>query len=884
VIAAPVSQRPPRLVLRFALYSALALLLAGLGILWFVKHEAQARAEREVTERVSTAAAQLSAQLRRSDLEQSATGSRRAALDSLFRPELQGGIVRIKLWRPDGTVVYSNEHKLIGTRLGETEEFEAVLAGEDLREIGHLNDEGGTGQDIKVVSAYVPIRVGGEPRPSGVLEFYNDYRPVEAQVAGTVKPVALVLGLALLLLYASLFPILRQVTKALEQRTRRLEQQAEELERTLNERRQAVASLRDAETRYRALVEQLPLVTYVSAIDKPGFSTYVSPQIEDLLGYTPDEWLETPNLFWRVIHPDDLERVRSEHKNGYKAARPFSSQYRLVTRDGRVVWVEDQVIVIADADGVPVQAQGFLLNVTHRRAAELALSESEERFRTLVANVPGVIFRCSIDEDWTMEFLSDEVEEVVGYPSSDFIANRVRSFGSIIHPDDSAALAQEVERAVEEERPYTIEYRVLHRDGGIRYVVERGQAILRRDGTRKLDGAIFDLTARRVAEEERLKLAAIVESSDDAIMSTTRDGKLASWNVGAERMFGYTAEEVIGQSIGILAPPELESQPTEYLGEVLEDEGVAYYETVRRRKDGNLIAVSLTLSPIRDTSGQVVGASGIARDITQRKQIEVERERFLAELAEQNERLRELDRLKDEFVALVSHELRTPLTSIRGYLELVLEGEAGDLTDEQRQFLAVVERNAHRLLALVGDLLFLAQVEAGKLSLEIGAVDITAVAAESVETARPLAEEKGITLTLASGPLALLAGDRARLAQLLDNLISNGVKFTPAGGRVDVRVRSNRGNAVVEVRDTGMGIAAHEQEHLFERFYRTSAATEQAIPGTGLGLAISKAIAQAHGGQITVASEEGAGTSFRISIPIRQAIQPEPSESEQVAS
>jgi PAS domain S-box-containing protein len=884
VIAAPVSQRPPRLVLRFALYSALALLLAGLGILWFVKHEAQARAEREVTERVSTAAAQLSAQLRRSDLEQSATGSRRAALDSLFRPELQGGIVRIKLWRPDGTVVYSNEHKLIGTRLGETEEFEAVLAGEDLREIGHLNDEGGTGQDIKVVSAYVPIRVGGEPRPSGVLEFYNDYRPVEAQVAGTVKPVALVLGLALLLLYASLFPILRQVTKALEQRTRRLEQQAEELERTLNERRQAVASLRDAETRYRALVEQLPLVTYVSAIDKPGFSTYVSPQIEDLLGYTPDEWLETPNLFWRVIHPDDLERVRSEHKNGYKAARPFSSQYRLVTRDGRVVWVEDQVIVVADADGVPVQAQGFLLNVTHRRAAELALSESEERFRTLVANVPGVIFRCSIDEDWTMEFLSDEVEEVVGYPSSDFIANRVRSFGSIIHPDDSAALAQEVERAVEEERPYTIEYRVLHRDGGIRYVVERGQAILRRDGTRKLDGAIFDLTARRVAEEERLKLAAIVESSDDAIMSTTRDGKLASWNVGAERMFGYTAEEVIGQSIGILAPPELESQPTEYLGEVLEDEGVAYYETVRRRKDGNLIAVSLTLSPIRDTSGQVVGASGIARDITQRKQIEVERERFLAELAEQNERLRELDRLKDEFVALVSHELRTPLTSIRGYLELVLEGEAGDLTDEQRQFLGVVERNAHRLLALVGDLLFLAQVEAGKLSLEIGAVDITAVAAESVETARPLAEEKGITLTLASGPLALLAGDRARLAQLLDNLISNGVKFTPAGGRVDVRVRSNRGNAVVEVRDTGMGIAAHEQEHLFERFYRTSAATEQAIPGTGLGLAISKAIAQAHGGQITVASEEGAGTSFRISIPIRQAIQPEPSESEQVAS
>jgi signal transduction histidine kinase len=194
-----------------------------------------------------------------------------------------------------------------------------------------------------------------------------------------------------------------------------------------------------------------------------------------------------------------------------------------------------------------------------------------------------------------------------------------------------------------------------------------------------------------------------------------------------------------------------------------------------------------------------------------------------------------------------------------------------------------VERNAHRLLALVGDLLFLAQIEAGKLSLEIGAVDLSAIAAESVETARPLAEEKGITLTLATGPLALIAGDRARLAQLLDNLISNGVKFTPAGGRVDVRVRGQRGQAVIEVRDTGMGIPSEEQKHLFERFFRAAQATEQAIPGTGLGLAISKAIVHGHGGQITLASSEGSGTTFRVSIPVRQR-QHEDVEQAEVAS
>jgi PAS domain S-box-containing protein len=883
VTGSTASERPPRLVLRFALYSALALLLAGVGILWFVSHEAQARAEDEVTERVSRAAATLSDDLQPSDFAAPAAGSRRASLDALFKPELIGGVMRVKLWNPDGIVTYSNDHSLIGTR-EDAEELEGVLAGKTHRELGHLNDEGGSGENIKIVSAYVPVRLDGSNRAVGVLEYYNDYSPVEDEIRSAVKPVAIALGLALLLLFASLFPILRQVTKALENRTRRLEHQAVELERTLNERRQAVASLRDAESRYRALVEQLPLVTYVSAIDKPGFSAYVSPQIEDLLGYTPEEWLETPNLFWRVVHPDDLERVRTEHRTGYATGRPFSTQYRLMTRDGRVVWVEDQVIIVGDSEGKPIQAQGFLLDVTHRHAAELALSESEERFRTLVANVPGVIFRCAIDADWTMEFLSDEIEDVVGYPASDFVGNAVRTFTSIIHPEDAPALEQEVAAAVADERPYTIEYRVLHRDGDIRHVVERGQAILGQDGEYKLDGAIFDLTERKRAETERLKLAAIVESSDDAIIGTDLEDRITSWNRGAERLYGYSAEETLGREFSFHLPEEVSAERSALMGRVVAGEDIRSFETTRMRKDGTRVDVSLTISPIRDAAGTIVGVATIARDITEQRRARREREELVTELESQNERLLELDRLKDEFVALVSHELRTPLTSIRGYLELVLEGEAGDLTDEQRQFLGIVERNAHRLLALVGDLLFLAQVEAGKLALEVGAVDLAAVAAESVETARPLAEEKGITLTLASGPLALLAGDRARLAQLLDNLISNGVKFTPSGGRVDVRVRSNRGNAVIEVRDTGMGIAAHEHEHLFERFYRTAAATEQAIPGTGLGLAISRAIVQAHGGQITVTSEEGAGTSFRVSIPIRQAIEPEPTESERVAS
>jgi PAS domain S-box-containing protein len=357
---------------------------------------------------------------------------------------------------------------------------------------------------------------------------------------------------------------------------------------------------------------------------------------------------------------------------------------------------------------------------------------------------------------------------------------------------------------------------------------------------------------------------------------------VTSWNNGAERMFGYTAEEMIGQSGEILVPEGEKLDPTARIAMVVEM-GEGRFEATRRRKDGTLIDIAVTMSAVCNAAGEVIAVAAIAQDITDRKRVEQERAQFTRELEVQNERLLELDRLKDEFVALVSHELRTPLTSIRGYLELVLDGEAGKVTDEQRQFLGVVERNANRLLDLVGDLLFLAQIEAGKLTLEVGAVDLAAVAAESVETSRPLAEEKDITLTLATSPLPLLAGDRARLAQLLDNLVSNAIKFTPEGGRVDVRASSARGNAVLEVRDTGMGISADEQEQVFERFFRTSRATEQAIQGTGLGLAISKAIVHAHGGQITLASNEGEGATFRVVIPIRAA-KPRTAEQEEIAS
>jgi signal transduction histidine kinase len=235
-------------------------------------------------------------------------------------------------------------------------------------------------------------------------------------------------------------------------------------------------------------------------------------------------------------------------------------------------------------------------------------------------------------------------------------------------------------------------------------------------------------------------------------------------------------------------------------------------------------------------------------------------------LVEQNDRLRELDRLKDDFVALVSHELRTPLTSITGYLELVLDDP--ELADENRRFLDVVDRNADRLLRLVSDLLLVAQIESGKLTLDLDDVDLAALAAESVEVLRPAADARDVRIVLDLADVPALRGDAPRLGQLLDNLVSNAVKFTEDGGRVVVALERSGEDVVLSVSDTGIGIPAAEQRRLFDRFFRASSAQARAIDGTGLGLTIARAIVEAHGGEVGLESVEGEGTTFRVRLPV----------------
>ena len=263
---------------------------------------------------------------------------------------------------------------------------------------------------------------------------------------------------------------------------------------------------------------------------------------------------------------------------------------------------------------------------------------------------------------------------------------------------------------------------------------------------------------------------------------------------------------------------------------------------------------------------RLVGEARLRAALVHRQAADVER--ASARLAAQNERLLELDRLKDEFIAVASHELRTPLTSISGYLDMALDADEGPISPTRQKYLATVQRNVARLTTLVNDLLFLARNDSQQFELDRRPVDLGQILDEAAEGARPAAEAGGIDLRVESDPLPPVLGDRAQLLQLVDNLVSNAIKFTPADGRIELTAQRQAEQVVVKVADSGAGVAPAEVPRLFERFFRASNAIENAVPGTGLGLSISQVIAEAHGGTIEVESGLGEGTTFSLTLPI----------------
>lgn len=460
-------------------------------------------------------------------------------------------------------------------------------------------------------------------------------------------------------------------------------------------------------------------------------------------------------------------------------------------------------------------------------------------------------------------------EKLFGYTAAEMIGEPIGKLVPSDRPDEEDTILAKLRNG---ERIEHYETKRIRKDGRIVDISVTISPIRTNDGT--IIGAskiARDITGQhRLAEAELAEqyLSAIVESAEDAIIGKTLDGIITSWNRGAQNIFGYTAEEMIGRPIILLIPPDHPNEELSIIARIRKGESIEHYETQRIRKDGRIIDVSLTISPIKDKNGTIIGASKIARDISEQRQAQ-DRERNALRQAElAKEQAEAASQSKDEFLATVSHELRTPLTATLGWARMLAAGTLDDAT--KKKAIDVIERNVKSQAQLIEDLLDISRIISGKLRIEVKPVDTTALVEAAVDVVRPAADAKGIRIELVrDSNVTPIAGDFQRLQQVVWNLMSNAVKFTLRGGHIKVEIASVGSHVRIAVSDSGIGIRPDFLPFVFNRFSQADSSTTRKQGGLGMGLAITKSIVELHGGNITASSEgEGKGSKFVVKLPV----------------
>ena len=547
-----------------------------------------------------------------------------------------------------------------------------------------------------------------------------------------------------------------------------------------------------------------------------------------------------------AVHPADRDRVSKTLIGTVQVREPFDLEHRILRSDGttRVVRTRGQVVPAMRSRSM--RLVGSTLDITDGRLAHEKLRQSEEKFRSLVANIPDVTW--SSTADGQRPYISPNIEQILGFASEEFSKSEWRLLFERIHPSDAKRIEQAINRLFAEGKPFDEEFRYQRKDGEWIWVHDRAYRTYERDGVRYADGVLSDITERKRVEEIRERLAAVVESSGEAIIGKTLDGTINSWNPAAEKLFGYSSSEAVGRPMRMLLPPERVTEELDILERISRGERVSALETIRVRKDGKYVDVSATISPIRNSSGAIIGASKIAHDISEHKRVEEEMRRA-------KETAETASRAKSEFLANMSHEIRTPMNGVIGMTKLLLDTE---LSAEQRRFADLVRTSGEALMLIINDILDFSKIEAKKVTLETSDFDLHSVLEDAVTLLRIKASEKQLELTceVQPGTPLLLRGDPGRLRQILINLVGNAVKFTSRGHvAVSVRLETEELQKAVlrfSVMDTGMGFPQNHASALFEPFVQADGSSTRRYGGTGLGLTISRQLVEIMGGRIEV--------------------------------
>jgi PAS domain S-box-containing protein len=655
------------------------------------------------------------------------------------------------------------------------------------------------------------------------------------------------------------------------------------ISRDITDRKQAEEALRESEQRLQM------------ALDGSGGGLwdwnivtnedYLSPRWLEMLGYEAGELPANYSTWEQLIHPDDkvwvMERL---HAHLQDDSVPYKFEYRVLTKSGEWKWIANYgKVVMRDAQGNPLRMAGIHYDITDRKQAEVALRENEARLQLAQkATKSGLwdwditINSAKVSEEYCTLFGLDPATEEVSY----------EEWLNLLHPDDRTQASEHVTHAIEQREDFEAEYRILHPDG-IRWLYAKGQVFYDETGKAvRMLGNVQDISdrkrAQQVLQNALQKLNFHVENSPLAVIEWDSEFRVSRWSPEAERIFGWQADEVIGKRSydwQFVFDQDLEAvrDVVTRLAGGMEQRNVSHNRNYT--KDGAVVHCEWYNSTLLDASGRLVSVLSLVLNVSDRVRLLAERDRILQLEQTARAEAERANRIKDEFLAVLSHELRSPLNPILGWTRL-LQTRKFDET-KTAEALATIERNVKLQTQLIDDLLDVARILRGKLTLNAEPINLAFVIESAIETVRTAAVAKSILIHSVLPNIGQVSGESVRLQQIIWNLLSNAVKFTPRDGRVEIRLEQVGDQAEITVTDTGKGIKSDFLPHIFEYFRQEDASVTRKHGGLGLGLAIVRHLVEAHGGTVTADSPgEGQGATFTVRLPLLN-VEPETDERNQ---
>jgi PAS domain S-box-containing protein len=627
-----------------------------------------------------------------------------------------------------------------------------------------------------------------------------------------------------------------------------------EMRRLISEMERVAAAERRTAVRLAAIHDAATEIA-ILAFSTDGIVTSYNRGAEQMLGYPAASVVDRESVL-RFFDAREIEQragalsdVFGRTFHGLDALFEYARQgaydhreWTLRHRDGHTLIVDLVVTAMHDEHGAVSGFVGVAKDVTDQKRSEEARRESEEWFEKLSEASPVGIFRTDLEGQ--CEYTNSRWQEMAGLTLAECLGT---GWQNAIHPEDRERVLATRSESFRLGTDNDMEFRFLRPTGAITLVRSRSRPVL--DAERRVTGfvgVVEDITATRQAEdkvrESEQRVRAILDNMLGGLITIDPRSIITSVNPAAERIFGYTAAELVGRSLATLVPDSvgdkesyLRSSRGKSLGRVTEWEG--------QRKNGEVFPFELSMFTFPTARG--VELAGNIRDASE---------------------TRAAEQAKKDFISTVSHELRTPLTSIGGSLRLLSAGVMGELDPEVRRMVDVAERNSARLLAMINDLLDFERLESGRMAMQVANAPLEAIFRKSVESVAAFAQQEGVAIRTEAS-VEIVRGDEYRLTQVLVNLLSNAIKFSPAGATVGVSAAAEGEMVEVRVTDQGRGVPAAHRQMIFERFRQVDASDSKSKGGAGLGLAISKAIIDQHGGTIGVESEEGRGSTFWFRVP-----------------